>query len=381
MIRWDRPGLILTKNNPTQNFQCVDLARTLAILMVMAGHLKPTLPLPPPAFRWGWDHFQRTQIDGVLIFFVVSGFLITRIIDLGPGGILRPSWKYFYVRRVARLLPLFLFQVFLGLFLIYFFSDGSKKFNYCFKLPDPGTRLIFWGSLFSFSFNWGSALFSKSWHGIGDHWSIFWSLAVEEQFYLFYPLVLGLLGNLRNMVSFLFLVVILSFSGVLFLESVGISVPAQAGVYIFSYGHIAVGALLYLLVRRCETFQLSHQIFSFLITVTGFILLLPVFLCDWTFTSFLIAPSIFMILFGGIRLLIFQSDFLKLFAAPGRYSYGNYLFHIVVLFFIHQYLWNLNIVLAFMVFVIFSTFVCSLSFRFFETPANQWIRKTFSAEN
>lgn len=343
--------------------------------MVMAGHLKPTLPLPAPAFRWGWDHFQRTSPEGVLIFFVVSGFLITRIIDQGLGGILQPKWKYFYIRRIARLLPLFLFQVFLGLALVWLFSDGSKKFIYCFKLPDSRTEFSFWVSLFTFSFNWGSALFSKTWNGIGHHWSIFWSLAVEEQFYLFYPLILRFLGRLRNIVGFLLGVVLVSFLGGFFLTMLGVAVSVEVGTYFFSYGHIAVGALLYLLIKRYGSFFSKNQNFSFALMAAGFVIILPVFVSDWGGTNFLIAPGIFLFLLGGIHLRFFQSGYFKLLAAPGKYSYGNYLFHAAVLFFIHSFLWNLNIVLAFAVFVAVSTLISAFSFRFFETPANHWIRK------
>ncbi len=360
---------------PKSNIQVIDLVRSLAILMVMAGHLTPTLPMPPAVFRWGWDHFQRTQIDGVFIFFIVSGFLITRIIDLDAGGILRPSWKNFYVRRVARIVPLFLLQICLGLLVIGLFSDGSRMFNYCFKLPDPGTATSFWVSLFTFSFNWADAVYAKAWNSIGDHWAIFWSLAVEEQFYLFYPLVLGLLGNLKNIVAFLITVVILSWSGVFLLRSAGFSVSLGVKIFIVSYGHIAVGALLYLLVKRYGKFLTDHPGFSFSILMTGFILLLPLFLTDWPIADYLRAPSIAIILLGGIHLPFFQSGPFHWLSAPGRYSYGNYLLHILVLFFIHAYLWNLNIILAFTVFVVVTTSVSAVSYRYFELPMNHWVRK------
>jgi peptidoglycan/LPS O-acetylase OafA/YrhL len=364
-----------------KNIQCIDLVRSLAILMVMAGHLKPTLPLPPPAFRWGWDHFQRTGPEGVYIFFLVSGFLITRIIDQGLGGILRPKWKYFYIRRIARLLPLFLFQIGLGLVLVWLFSDDSKKFIYCFKLPDPGTGITFWVSLFSFSFNWGSALFSKAWNGVGHHWSIFWSLAVEEQFYLFYPLILGFLGRLKAIAGFLFLGALASFSGVFLLTAMGVVVPIDVAGYIFSYGHIAIGALLYLTVKRYGLFFSKNPPISFALVAAGIVLILPDFISDWDGVHFLIAPGMFLFLLGGIHLRFFQSGHLQWLAAPGRYSYGNYLFHTAVLFFIHGFLWNLNIVLAFAVFVMASTVVSAFSFHFFETPANRWVRKIGNSVN
>ncbi|HET9870804.1 MAG TPA: acyltransferase family protein, partial [bacterium] len=96
------------------NLPVVDLARTLATLPVLALHLKPSLPLPSPAFRWAWDHFQRDGGYGVTMFFVISGFLITRTLDLRPGGLFRSTWRGFYSRRAGRILPLFLVDILLG---------------------------------------------------------------------------------------------------------------------------------------------------------------------------------------------------------------------------------------------------------------------------
>ena len=59
-------------------------------------------------------------------------------------------------------MPLFIFQILLGLFFIFLFSDDSKKFIYCFKLPDHPGETSFWLSLFTFSFNWSWAIFLMS---------------------------------------------------------------------------------------------------------------------------------------------------------------------------------------------------------------------------
>ena len=371
----------LPPKNSAPNIPCVDLVRSLAIFMVMAKHLKPTLPLPAPVFRWGWDHFQIRGSEGVAVFFVVSGFLITRIIDLAPGGILRPDWKYFYIRRVARIVPLFLLQVALGLLLVAVFADGSKKFIYCFKLPDPGGRAGFWLSLFSFSYNWANVLFQRAWNGVGEHWAIFWSLAIEEQFYLFYPFFLKLLGNIRRITGFLLLVVLASFSGGFLLEKMGLEPSIDAQGYIISYGQIASGALLYLLVRQWGAAFFRRRWLSWALVAAGLGLLGVVFASDAGWTGrFLIAPGTFLFLLGGIHLPFFRSGGWKWFLAPGKYSYGNYLFHTAVLFFIHSFLWNLNIVLAFALFISASTALSAFSYRFFEVPANHFVRRMLGAK-
>lgn len=352
------------------------MIRTLAILIVMADHLKPTLPLPSEAFRWGWDHFQRVGAEGVYIFFVVSGFLITRIIDLSPGGVEQPSWKHFYVRRVARILPLFLLQVLLGLLFILLFSDGSKKFIYCFKPPDPAGALSFWLSLSTFSFNWVCAALSSTWKGIGNHWHLYWSLAIEEQFYLLYPLILVFLGSRKSIVWFLASVSFLSFAGYWTFPRWFPSIPREVGIYIGAYGQIAVGSLLYLATLKFGSFFSRNPHWSLVTALLGAGILILIFQDGVeTYYPCLIAGGTFLFLLGGIHLPALQSKAWKIFAMPGRYSYGNYLLHIMVLYLIHSFLWGLNILVAFLIFAASSTALAALSFRFFEAPTNHFVQR------
>ena len=371
----------IKKETSPRHIPAIDLLGTLAILMVMAGHLKPTLPLPSEAFRWGWDHFQRTSHLGVYLFFLVSGFLITRIIDLGPGGVLQPGWKYFYVRRSARILPLFFLHVLLGLIFVFLLADGSKKFNYCFKLPDPAGALPFWISLFTFSYNWASALFSSLWKGVGHHWALFWSLSIEEQFYLFYPLVLGFLGSVERILVFLALVMFLSFGGNWGLSVLLPGLPVEVGVYTMAYGMIALGGLLYFTVKHFGSFFSRRKKAGLGVMLAGLFALLPVYFFDFEgLNNYLIAFGGFLFLLGGIHLPFFQTKALKPLFLPGRYSYGNYLFHITVLYFIHSFLWNLNIVIAFLLFTTVTTAIAAVSFHYFETPANHFVRRLFGAK-
>jgi peptidoglycan/LPS O-acetylase OafA/YrhL len=375
-------GILLATRQKIENFQVVDLVRSFAIMTVMAFHLKPTLPLPPPLFRWAWDHFQRNGDYGVCAFFVVSGFLITRVIDLGKGRLFHPDRRAFYARRIGRIIPLFLFALLLGISLVLLFQDSSsKKFNYCLKLPDNPFDPLFWLSLLTFTANWvGRA----AWGGIGIHWVLFWSLAVEEQFYLLYPLVLGRLKSRENLIRLLAAIVLwgLVWRGGLYLlgrDNIGLSMRASFG----AFDQIAMGALLYLVYKQNHVFFSKNVKMSAGIMITGFFLGALVYLCtfpvgsgvDRIYGPTLLAAGFFLFLLGGLHLPFFESKYLKLFSLPGKYSYGNYLFHITVLFFIHSYLWNLNIVVAFAFFVAVTSGVSAFSYHFFEMPANRQIRK------
>jgi peptidoglycan/LPS O-acetylase OafA/YrhL len=133
-------------------------------------------------FHAGVGRFAGGYI-GVDVFFVLSGFLVTQVLlrDLsGPGSI---RFARFYARRFRRLLPA-AFAALVGTALL-------------FVVVDPVEALA---SVRSFQ---AAFLYSANWYFIGESTDYFgadvatnpvlqfWSLAVEEQFYLVWPLVLG----------------------------------------------------------------------------------------------------------------------------------------------------------------------------------------------
>ena len=128
-----------------------------------------------------FDHWMAGRVEmplgalGVTIFFVLSGFLITRILlsskdklSNQPGGGLGKYLKTFYIRRTLRIFPVY----YLTLFVLY-------------AVNEPPVRRTF-GWLALYATNIYMAYFT-TWMGTVDH---LWSLAVEEQVYLFFPLLL-----------------------------------------------------------------------------------------------------------------------------------------------------------------------------------------------
>lgn len=103
--------------------------------------------------------------DGVRVFFTLSGFLITRILLAGETGDLRADLGRFYVRRTLRIFPLY-YAVVAGLWV-----SG--------QLPGLGWYLTYTYNI--------RASFERTWGGPVGH---FWTLCVEEQFYVLYPFLL-----------------------------------------------------------------------------------------------------------------------------------------------------------------------------------------------
>ena len=144
----------------------IDGLRAIAVLSVIAFHIAPT------RFKGGFV--------GVDIFFVISGFLISSIIykELESGGF---SIVEFYVRRIRRIYP--------ALFLVLAFVCAA---GWMLLLPSDFVVLgkqILGGSTFSANFVlwWQSGYFSPE--AALKPLLHLWSLGVEEQYYLIFPLI------------------------------------------------------------------------------------------------------------------------------------------------------------------------------------------------
>lgn len=140
----------------------LDGVRFLAVMLVVVDHWSGHTLGFPAAYL------------GVCMFFVLSGFLITRILlnakqkddqlQRGHGF----SFRQFYIRRTIRIFPIYYLTL-----------------TVLFVLNVPPVRDRIWW-LVTYNTNNFIAL-KQTWLGTSDH---LWSLAVEEQFYLFFPLLI-----------------------------------------------------------------------------------------------------------------------------------------------------------------------------------------------
>ncbi len=151
----------------------LDGLRGLAILLVVCQHHFGFLPF----FSFGWS--------GLDLFFVLSGYLITgRLLanQHAPG-----YFSHFYRNRALRILPLYY-----GTLIIFFIAVLFlvKKDN----LPALSFYTTHWKSFFLFTQNWTFIVYGVPATIYLLH---FWSLAIEEQFYLVWPALVFLLTNRR----------------------------------------------------------------------------------------------------------------------------------------------------------------------------------------
>jgi peptidoglycan/LPS O-acetylase OafA/YrhL len=146
----------------------LDGVRGLAILGVLISHFVPALA---DAFGTSWARqlvgYAGPGSWGVDLFFVLSGFLITGILLDTRGS--PDYWRSFFGRRALRILPLY-----------YVFLISLYLTN-----PPAGEAWKFWLHLSNWRSDLGISSNVLTWH--------FWSLAIEEQFYFIWPIVVALL--------------------------------------------------------------------------------------------------------------------------------------------------------------------------------------------
>jgi peptidoglycan/LPS O-acetylase OafA/YrhL len=179
----DGPALLAEAEPPVatavtgRHLPALDGLRAFAVAGVVAYHL-----------GWGWASGGYLGVD---LFFVLSGFLITSLLLEERALTGRVRLAAFWARRARRLLPALLLM--LTLIALFVVLDG--------RYGGPGAA-----ASFDLSGLRGDALatlfYVANWHAIFSHQSYFaqfavssplkhtWSLAIEEQFYLVWPLVL-----------------------------------------------------------------------------------------------------------------------------------------------------------------------------------------------
>lgn len=154
----------------------IDGLRALAVIMVLAYHLK----MP----------FAKSGLLGVTVFFVISGYLITGILINEieeSGGV---DLKNFWLRRIRRLLPAVLSMAVVMIFV-------SAVVNRVVFTKGCNDLL---SAVFGYN-NWWQIFRKVSYFenaGAPSPFTHCWSLAIETQFYLIYPILLILLSKARN---------------------------------------------------------------------------------------------------------------------------------------------------------------------------------------
>jgi len=338
-------------------FDKIDGLRFVAIVFVLIEHFADTV-----------GHKITAGYYGVDLFFIISGFLITNIL-LKSKGTFFTCYKNFVGRRTLRIFPIYY------LMLAFMFAVGYE----------PCRTYILYFATYTINYAW--VHFNIPMNAL----SHYWSLAIEEQFYVFWPFfILGLRGKPKVMLSLTALIIVVCFFQ-LTTQVITIANPYNFVGLFTRAGSLCLGALGGMLYHYNK---LSDEFFGKNIVVEWIVLIaLAITLVTTYDLKFIVlALCSFYIVLKSVH-SDFSIGWINKFLTNrkvhyiGSISYGIYIFHLPIGYFIttkfvspwwcaidfnalgrfefiHSYLW----VVLLPTYSLLSIAVAALSSRFIEKP-------------
>ncbi|WP_114934583.1 acyltransferase family protein [Haemophilus influenzae] len=338
----------------------IDGLRAIAVISVIIYHLN--------------ENWLSGGFLGVDIFFVISGFLITGIIitEIQQNSF---SLKQFYTRRIKRIYPAFITVMALVSFIasVIFIYNDFNKLRKTIELAIAFLSNFYLGltqGYFDLSANENPVLH-------------IWSLAVEEQYYLIFPLILILAYKKFREIKVLFIITLILFFILLATSFVSANfykeVLHQPNIYYLSnlrFPELLVGSLLAIYHNLSNKVQLSKQVNNILAILSTLLLFSCLFLMN---NNIAFIPGITLILPCIFTALIIhttsQNNIVKLCLSNkaivfiGKISYSLYLYHWIFIAFAYyitgeKQINNQSIAIVTVLTIIFSV----LSYYLIEQP-------------
>lgn len=346
------------------HYPALDGLRGVAILLVVFLHNFGFMSY----FFFGWL--------GVDLFFVLSGFLITEILlnTVGQKNFL----KNFYVRRVLRIFPLFYLVLVICLLILPNITCLGLNADYY-------TKNQFW--LWTYLQNW-LYVFKEPY---GDKLLLHtWSLAVEEQFYLVWPVLILLFRKPKYLLAVMMAILLVTCISRYVVWTYKVEDLAYSSLYTFTrIDGLCIGSMVALLQKVNPQFLKKNTLiivllmaavnfgFYFINHQSGFTLPYLAF-AGYTTFAVLFGLLVYEAVAGESKIIqaLFNNRPLKFF---GRISYGLYVYHwpVYILLFDFSRNWIVNRQLCSFraaelssgIFVtVVAVLVSMISFRYFEKP-------------
>jgi peptidoglycan/LPS O-acetylase OafA/YrhL len=352
----------------------VDVLRAAAIAVVLGRHWLDSGVAAPASVATHWiaSGIFGHGINGVTLFFVISGFLITRTTMAREPDFYALTFRQFYLRRAARILPLLVVTIGLGIVGLEW-GAGHSLYGFVFHDPAANFGAWFWLSIATFTFNWARLFLVHVSHGNGWglHWDVLWSLAVEEQFYLLFPIIVTLVrtpGRLFRVLLILIGVGILSRGAVMLL---GFDQNLAFTSSLACLDALSIGVFTALLAGRFALSATTRR----LMMVNGLaICAVGYFSANLVVTPTIIALGAALFILGVQHQGAFAAWFWRPVARIGELSYGIYLLHPAVLYLTAPLLRGTDLLVGYVVFLTATVAIADLVYRHLEQPSNAWIR-------
>lgn len=300
----------------------LDTFRAIAAIVVMIGHIE--------LFRK--NNFGNSLVDyvpsghtAVMMFFVISGFLISFLLTKEKQKFGTISVKDFYVRRVLRIFPLYYLVLVLSSL---FFST----------VPE--------GRVIAFA----ATLLPNVSHAIGCGWSVspqIWSIGVENLFYIVFPLLVLLIPT-KRMVPMLSVLIIglallphaIDYMNVRTLQSESLAHFNQKFFYCNKFDSIAIGCLVGFAYAN------DHKMMNVLYNKWLFVLCLLAAIVMWggNIETKHFNDELMSVLFAVVILNVCTNERMNIRFENcisqflGRISYGIYMYHWIILLLAFRFL-------------------------------------------
>jgi len=349
-------------------FKGLKFIRFFAASLVVIHHIEQFKTILGFQKYWPNELVKSLGDKGVTLFFVLSGFLITFLLLKEKDETKTINIKYFYLRRILRIWPLYFLIIFSSLFILpkfsFFVTNGSSIIEdyliYVLVLSlliMPNISLIKFGAI-PFS--------SQS-----------WSIGVEEQFYLLWPL---LIKYLKKTALILFIIIFLLF----ILQNCKVFFPKLLGKDVINDSHLAQISFFFKMCRiDCMAFGgigalmvfyksqflnwFFNPIASFLIlffTIIAIINPFRIIFFDNIIYSFLFMAFIINVTTNKRCFYTVENNFFNIL---GDISYGIYMYHPLVCFTVIKLFYGyLNNIFIYVLVFLFTFILAYLSYILFE---------------
>lgn len=300
--------------------------RAIAAFMVVIHHLEFFISMNGQS---SFAHIQTIKSMGkiaVIMFFSLSGFLITYLIEKEKQATGSCSISDFYVRRVLRIWPVYFVVVLIGLFVIPF-VDWLQMPNISYQNLFNHPTEAYWMFL-TFLPN-----FFLNYFGAIPNLSHTWSIGVEEQFYLIWPLLLRWTNKAWRPIFWF----IILYSTLRILGKYWVDAYTGSTLYFPPLNALAIGGfcgILYVEVHENGKYKwLINRALQLVLVVLAFI-----FISLGLYFP-LVYFEVYSALFGLIFVSLASSSAIisfenRIMNHLGKISYGLYMYHPLVINFV-----------------------------------------------
>ncbi|MHA8067323.1 acyltransferase family protein [Aquirufa sp. ROCK2-A2] len=300
--------------------------RFMAAFLVIIHHIEQLKSM----FNYAnyWDSVPFIKIIGklgVVLFFVLSGFLITYLILSEENSFKKISIRNFYVRRILRIWPLY----FLIIILTFLVLPNISLFTF----PNYGKEVVYshlYLKLFLYAIFFPNLVLPLI--GIVPYAFHTWTIGTEEQYYLVWPVILKYIKKYRIAVMLFIIFSYLAFGKILTMHYSDF-LPYKNVIFAFwasfNIDCMAIGGFYaILLFQKNKWLKLIQNNTVFYITIffTSFLMIKAVYIPK-------IHYEFYSVLFGIIILNYASNDKIgislenKVFNYLGSISYGLYMYH------------------------------------------------------